>query len=396
MSPSGQACVLRSPAVWYRGDVVMLDVDGDQLIAAMIDPVFVVDVAGAIHRANPAAARTTEYTESELSGRAFGSLVVDDDTNRKSELPTLLASAAAFSLDDCWLEPKSGQRVPVSLTAAPLGGAKGAPVGLVIVMRDRSRQVELARALAAAQQRLEQVSEQRLRSERLATLGRLAGGVGHDLRNVAQLQVLAIEALLDEVPALRTDEHPALADLERTCQRVADHAQRLLKLAHPNPDQTRPVSLSEVVSEVTTSLGGAGKLRGITTELGLGDPGLCVAINRSRLEQVVFNLALNAVEAMGMGGGTLRITAQKGNSGRAIVEVADTGPGIAADALPRIFEPFFTTKPRGATGLGLAVAKEIVEGHGGQLRVASNSSSGVTFQFDLPLSARDDSARSPP
>lgn len=371
----------------------MLEVTGDQLVEAMIAPAFIVDAAGMIRELNSAAERDTGFVKSELVGRGIAGLIFDQNISNISWLKDNPACQTG-AIVDAWLAPKSGPRVAVSVMVTPLPHAAGsAPTTLVLAHR-QTAVVKLSSALALAEQRLADEREQRLRSERLATLGKLAGGIGHDLRNLAQLQVLALEALTHDVPALQATEVPALTDLERTSQQVANHAQRLLKLAHPGQDPVRPVSLGDVVGEVMATLGGAGKLRGVKTELDLEGGELNLMINRSRLEQVILNLAINAVEAMGIAGGTLRIAARNNGSGRVIVDIADTGPGIAAEALPRVFEPLFTTKP-GATGLGLAVGKEIVEGHGGQLQLISNSSTGATFRFDLPSPPHAESAVSP-
>lgn len=100
------------------------------------------------------------------------------------------------------------------------------------------------------------------------------------------------------------------------------------------------------------------------------------------MRQALLNVAQNAVQAMPEGG-TLRVSAAT-SDGHVRVSIADTGPGIPPDVRPRIFEPFYTTRPRG-TGLGLAVVKRIVDGHGGGIVVASEVGVGTTFSLDLPL-----------
>jgi signal transduction histidine kinase len=326
----------------------MLNVTGDELIQAMTDAVFVVDPSGVIQSANAAAERVTKRSGAELVGRKISELALAD----------------------------------ASLSATSIG--QGADAMMVVIAHAVDRnETELTRALKDAEKQLELLREQRLRTERLATLGRLAGGVGHELRNIAQLQVLALESLSHEIRGMNYQPHPALADLERTSEQVATHAQRLLKLAHPAPEHTRQVNLAEVVREVLGTLSGAGRLRGIQTELSIGNDELLVAVSKTRIEQVLWNLTLNAVEAIGKAGGTLRVAAHGTAHRRVVVEITDSGSGIAPETLSRIFEPFFTTKA-GATGLGLPVAKEIVEGHGGELLVVTTSGTETTFRFDVP------------
>lgn len=372
----------------------MLKFTGDEVIEAMLDVVFVVDAHGAVQNINAAAERATGCSRAELADRRIDEVLTAEIVSDNKVLRDKIVGGQARFVG-AWLESKSGARIPVLVSATPLVEKPDATDAVLVVahrtvQRDQDAvsrtptELELSRALEAAQKQLEDVREQRLRSERFATLGRLAGGVGHELRNIAQLQVLALEALIDALPASPTGTHPAISDLERTCQLVADHAQRLLKLAHPGPDHARPVNLAEVIRDVVVALGGAGKLRGIRTDLLLGDEVLLVAVNKTRVEQVIWNLALNAVEAIGKAGGTLSIAAHGTAQNRVSIEVSDTGHGIAEPTLPRIFEPFFTTKQAGSTGLGLAVAREIVEGHDGVLSVASTAETGTTFRFDLP------------
>ena len=117
-----------------------------------------------------------------------------------------------------------------------------------------------------------------------------------------------------------------------------------------------------------------------------GTATITVTVNRTRIEQIYVNLVINAVEAIGDDDGTITLRAGSSADGRrALCEVRDTGPGIAPDRVEEIFVPFFTTKgDRGGTGLGLPVAREIVESYGGALRATSEVGKGTAFTFDLP------------
>lgn len=359
----------------------MLEVTGDELIEAMADAVFIVNSDGTIGGANAAAERATGYSKAELAQQRIAELIILENANNNRSLSEWLTDARPAHLV-AWLDAKQGTRSAVSVTTTPI--RKGSYRAILVVAQTAVQShAELASALTEAERQLAQLREQRVRSERLATLGRLAGGVGHELRNIAQLQVLALEALSHELATDNQSPRSALSDLERTTEQVAAHAQRLLKLAHPAPDHTRQANLAEIVPEVLAALNGAGKLRGIRVDLGFGDEPLVVAMSKARLEQVVWSLALNAVEAIGKAGGTLRVAVAGSSPDRVAVEITDSGTGIAAEPIARIFEPFFTTKP-GATGLGLPVAKEIIEGHGGQLAVVSTADTGTTLRFDVP------------
>src|SRR5581483_4616935 len=134
-----------------------------------------------------------------------------------------------------------------------------------------------------------------------------------------------------------------------------------------------PIDLNAVVKDVIAMLRGAGKLRrlGVTTEVG-PDP-LIVTVNRTRIEQILVNLVVNAVDAIGDRPGTITVDVHPSADGKRVVcEVRDNGCGISAENLEKIFQPFFTTKPEDkGTGLGLPVARGIVESYGGTLTASS-------------------------
>nr|MBA3458102.1 GHKL domain-containing protein [Deltaproteobacteria bacterium] len=230
---------------------------------------------------------------------------------------------------------------------------------------------------------------QLLLAERRATLGTLAGGVGHELRNIAQIQLVAVDELAaaverggDVLPLVKR----VLPNLERVCEHITAHGQRLLQLARPGPDRVAPIDLHAIVDDVITMLKGAGKLRRHNLVLALATDALQVTVNRTRIEQILVNLIVNAVDAIGETPGRITVTVVPHPDGKRVVcSVADTGPGIPAELIEQIFEPFFTTKsPEQGTGLGLPVAREIVQAYGGNLVVTSEIGRGTTFTFDLP------------
>src|SRR5690606_31028785 len=142
----------------------------------------------------------------------------------------------------------------------------------------------------------------------------------------------------------------------------------------------------ELVRGVVAMLRGAGKLRRIQVQILFAEPTMQVTVNRTNIEQVIVNLLLNAVDAIGESSGTILIEARATPDGaRVVCAVTDTGAGIPEDQLARIFEPFYTTKPEDkGTGLGLSVARQIVESYGGVLGARSTVGVGTTFTFDLP------------
>lgn len=379
------------------------------VIEAMVDVVLMVDVEGQIVLVNSAAERVTEYRRDELLGLPIAKVLEDERSGLRTQVRRRIEDGDVLRREDSWLVPKHGEPLPVSVTGAPVLDETGAVQGIVLVVRDtrelrqllrereaeiaarRSAETELRAAMASIEDRLEHTRAQLLLAERRATLGTLAGGVGHELRNIAQVHVAAVDLLSsavgDDQRELASVVKTVLADLERIGDHIQLHGRRLTQLARPGPDHVHPLELGGVVRDVVAMLQGAGKLHRIDVELELADRPFLVTVNRTRIEQILVNLVVNAADAIARPG-TIWIRMQLDPSGaRVVVEVADTGGGIPPELLDRVFEPFFTTKTadRG-TGLGLPVAREIVESYGGQLVVRSTLGSGTTFAFDLPLS----------
>lgn len=377
----------------------------ENVIEAMVDAVLVIDVEGRITLANTAATRISGYTLDELRSRPVSQLLSDDSSGLRTVVRRRIQEGEALRREDSWLITKRQDKIPVSITGAAVVDAAGTLQGIVLVARDvrevrqlladkeaeiarrRKAEDELRAANASIEEKLEAARTQLLLAERRATLGTLAGGVGHELRNIAQIQTAAIDELVEALDAgedVRSQLRRVLNDLERVGQHITAHGQRLMQLARPGPDHVAPINLDDVVQDVISMLRGAGRLRHCEVVIEHGHEPVRVTVNRTRIEQILVNLMVNAVESIGEGRGRISIAIRPTADGkRVICEVTDSGPGIDAETIETVFQPFFTTKAEG-TGLGLPVARGIVESYGGELTVRSVPGSSTTFQFDLP------------
>jgi len=374
------------------------------VIEAMVDAVFVVDVDGLITLSNAGAEQLTGYSRDELRTLHVAKLLVDDSSGLRTVVRRRIEDGAVLRREESWVVAKNGDRVPVSVTGSPVINATNTLQGIVLVARDvremrqllvdkeaeiarrRAVEDELRAAKASIETQLEETRTQLLLAERRATLGTLAGGVGHELRNIAQIQVAAVDELSASLQAgedMTTAARQLLPDLERVADHITQHGQRLIQLARPGPDHVGPIILDDVVRDVAAMLKLAGKLGRVALTVVLPPSPVTVTVNRTRIEQILVNLVINAVDAVAPSG-AVTVTVHASKAGRVTCSVHDSGAGIPADVLPHIFEPFFTTKGEKGTGLGLPVVREIVASYGGTLAVESAPGRGTTFTFDLP------------
>jgi PAS domain S-box-containing protein len=358
------------------------------VLRAMLDAVIVVGLDGRIRYTNAAARELLGMTAAELAGRPVVSVFASEEMAMRTTRMQAPRAGLALRREEVQLQARDGTTIPVSVIASAVLDERGTLSAVVLVARDlRQIHALLAQVKAAkddVERQLDEARRQLLHAERLATLGTLAGGVGHELNNIVAVHraaVFELARLGDAVPADVVD------DLRVVDDHLANHARRLLNLARPGPDTVEPLDLVAVVRSTVDMLNGAGRTKYVTVEVAAPDGPLPVRLNRARIEQILVNLIGNAADALGdrSSGGRIEVRARRA-AGRAVCEVADNGSGIPPEVLGKIFQPFFTTKPadRG-TGLGLSVVQQIVESYGGQIRVASEPGRGSTFTFDLPL-----------
>lgn len=235
------------------------------------------------------------------------------------------------------------------------------------------------RELTTALQQLRDAQEELVRKEKLALIGQLAGSVGHELRNPLGVMTNAVHYL----GLVLTDAPPTVAEYLGILRTQIGLAERivgdLLDSARVKPPQREPVAVHPLLVEQLDRASVPDDIQ-VALDIAPDLPHACV--DRVQIGQVLLNLVTNALQAMA-GGGTLTLRAHPDGPERVRVEVIDTGGGIAPEHLEKIFEPLFTTKARGI-GLGLSVARTLVDVNGGELTVASRPGAGATFTLLLP------------
>jgi two-component system sensor histidine kinase PilS (NtrC family) len=261
--------------------------------------------------------------------------------------------------------PGAGE-VPVRMMFSALNGADGSRLGLICACEDLS-------TLRAMEERLRQ-------ADRLATLGRMSANIAHEIRNPLASLTGAIEVLAGNAAAGELRERLAGIVLKES-GRLNTILRDFLEYARPAPLSRARVNVCEIVDEVLVLLehrAVPGTLK-IRREL---PASLEWDVDPQQLRQAIWNLCLNAMEAM-PDGGELRVTAVA--TPEALhVDIADTGDGIPRAELHHVFEPFYSTKS-GGTGLGLSLVHRIVQDHGGTVEVESTPGAGSTFSLRIPV-----------
>ncbi len=257
------------------------------------------------------------------------------------------------------------------------------------LVAERARLAEKVLELERANDALVRARETLVRAERLATAGRLASGIAHEVGNPLGAITGYVELARDRLgagEAGRAEADDFMSRVGAEARRIDRIVRDLLDLARPTEALLGAVDLALPIDAALRLARVQGRFKGVDVEVAVA-PGLpAVSADERRLAQVFLNLLLNAGDAMN-GSGKVRIAARAEGDG-VIIDVRDSGPGIAASDLPRVFEPFFTTKAAGqGTGLGLAISQGIVESFGGELAAASEPGGGAVFTVRLRQAA---------
>jgi signal transduction histidine kinase len=235
------------------------------------------------------------------------------------------------------------------------------------------------------QARMRELERQVMHNERLASVGRLAAGMAHEINNPLEGMGNYLSLLEEDLRSNRTEGSLELVRRVREgIERVAGIISQVLTFSDPGVSPHMSLELNEVLDETVSFLRANPTFRHVAVRLRTSDEQLQIEGNRVTLGQLFLNLLMNACQVQ-PDGGQIEVTSLK-DGNLAVVLVADCGPGIPADALPRIFEPFFST--RGSTGLGLSLCHGIVRDHRGRICAENRLEGGALFRVEFPLGAQ--------
>jgi len=352
----------------------------EKLIQSIVDGIVVVDTKGNVLIFNEGMEQLTGYSASEIMKKghlgSFYDIQVAKE-NMKKMRSDQFGPYGKLNPTSMTIKTKSGEEIPVTLSAS-LITIDGKEVGSVGVFTDM-------RGILKIRKELEDANIQLIQSQKIASIGRMAAGVAHEINNPLSGILIYTELLKETLK----DQPEVLKDLQEIVDqtlRCKTIASELLEFSRKSAGKISSFSLDDLISKCLALLINKASFQDIavTTDMDMSMPSLTG--DMSQLQQVFTNLFINAADAMeGKGKLHIRATFDRGRS-LFIIRVADTGPGIPQECRDKIFDIFFTTKPAGkGTGLGLSVSQNILKIHGGHIAFECPAEGGTVFTVELPL-----------
>ncbi|MBI4827938.1 MAG: PAS domain S-box protein [Nitrospinae bacterium] len=337
----------------------------EQLLDNASDVIWAIDTEGRITYVNDCV-REWGYEREELLTQPLLSILNTKLIGKRENVHTLLGISQIHEME---IVNKRGESYTVMVKSSPLRAEDGAVIGMIGFIRDVTKTHLL---------------EEKLKNEeRLASLGRLAAGIAHEIRN-------PLSSIKMNLTILKKRLRPSLADLEHfeIAQEEVANLERivteLLDYAKPITLNLRWQNLHERLAAVLASLRPVLKERGIKVEF-KPDPAISMALfDQGKLHQAMLNVLLNAVQAS-RPGSTVIMETRAGEAEHAPLQilVRDFGKGIEPDNLKYVFDPFYSTRSNG-TGLGLSVVRNIIRNHNGSVTIESEPGAGTTVRLELP------------
>jgi C4-dicarboxylate-specific signal transduction histidine kinase len=221
-------------------------------------------------------------------------------------------------------------------------------------------------------------------------MGQLSTALAHELNQplgAILSNAEAAEMLLDASPPDLEQVREIVADIRKDDERAGEVIRRMRGLLRKQEMEKMPLDMGDLIQDVLRLVSGDAALRKVSVRAEVDSPPLPTRGDRVHLQQVLLNLLVNGMEAVAgnpPGARRVNVRADRNRTGEIEVAVSDSGPGIPADQLLRLFEPFFTTKPHGM-GMGISIARTIIQAHHGHIWAENNPEGGATFRFTLPI-----------
>jgi PAS domain S-box-containing protein len=373
----------------YR-DVVEREAKIRRLVDANIIGIFIWKFEGQILEANDAFLRMVGQNREDLvAGRLRWTDLTPPEWHKRHDefwTPEIRMTGSVQPYEKEYYR-KDGSRVPVLIGAASFDESGNQGVSFVLDLTERKR---AAAEASESERRYREVQTELEHANRVATMGQFTASIAHEVAQPIAAAVTNAQAALrwlDARPPDLEEVRQTVGRIVKDAGRVGDVIGRIRALIKKAPPRRDLVDINEVIREVIEITRGEALKNGTSAQTALLEGLPLIEGDRVQLQQVVLNLIVNAVEAMGAvadGPRELFITTAQAVPNGVLVSVRDTGPGLAPATVERLFEAFYTTKPTGL-GMGLSICRSIIEAHGGRLWVQANEPRGAIFQFLTPV-----------
>jgi len=351
-----------------------------KLIASSGDCIIAADMTGNIIIFNKAAEELLGYRAQEVMGKV--NIVDLYPRGGAKEVMSKLRSedyggVGKLAPQQFTLVKKSGEHIPIQLSASVVYDEQGGEVCSVGFFTDLRPRIQM-------EKELEETHLQLVNSEKMASLGKLAAGIAHEINNPLG-GILIYSSLMKEELDGADSRWQDLEKIVQEATRCKDIVKSLLEFSRQTEPKMEPTDINKGITDGLFFLENQALFHNIKIVKSLSPVLPMVRGNPGQLKQVFMNIIVNAAEAMS-GGGTLTIKTAPSDDQKAVyIDFVDTGEGIPPENLTRIFDPFFTTKELGkGTGLGLSTSYGIIDEHGGRIDVKSQVGKGTTFRIELP------------
>ena len=358
------------------------------LVDTMLEGIWMADRDAITTFVNPSMAEMLGYSSDEMIGQPVSKFLKKSYQEKVRSIFEGRKQGLKDKYDFEYLR-KDGSNILASVSTTPVFNEKGEFVGALAAIQDITDRKKAEKQLAEYSKHLEDIVEERtrdlkeaqaqlIRAEKMATLGELAGSIGHELRNpltVIRNSVYLLKSTGED--KARRDEYIGLIDQET--QNASRIITDLLDYSHIQPLKPIACDAADIVAEALERNAPPANIK-LISQISRDIPKLLV--NPQQIDQILANLITNAYDAMPKGG-TLEISAES-KKDLLIITVTDTGVGIPKKDLPRLFEPLYTTKTRGI-GLGLSISKRLADLNHAEIRVKSQIGEGTSFNLRLPI-----------